>query len=153
MTNDNLLEAVEKALQNAEDLFDEAIILKNHEKTARAYTLFQFSIEEIGKAAMTFYFALHGNLKNEKEYKTFLKDFRDHKIKTEVSQGVDFMFVMMTEGNDFTKKLLHNLLEKDNNLSLNLSNNKKNYSLYTSLIEDKFYAPLEVITLGGLKRN
>ncbi|WP_415060740.1 AbiV family abortive infection protein [Flavobacterium sp.] len=150
ITEDNLLEAVEKAIQNAQDLYEEAIILKNHGKIARAYTLFQFSIEEIGKASMTFHFAMHGNLENEKDCSKFLRNFRDHKIKTEVAQGIDFMFVMISESSEFTKSILQNFLEKNNKLSLNLSNDKKNYSLYTSFIKKKFYKPNEVILAKDL---
>ncbi|OYU78870.1 MAG: hypothetical protein CFE23_16610 [Flavobacterium sp. BFFFF1] len=150
MKKEDLLDAVNKALQNAEELYDEAVILKNNEKIARAYTLFQFSIEEIGKAAMTFDFALHGNLSDSKEIKIFLDKFRDHKIKTETSQGIDFMFAMRADESEFTKKLLLNFLGKDKKLSLNLSNNKKNNSLYVGLIDNKFCLPQEMISKKDL---
>lgn len=151
MKKNDLLQAVEKSLVNAEQLFDEAIILKNHHKIARAYTLFQFSIEEIGKAAMAFNFALHGDLENRKEVDGFLKNFRDHKIKTEKSQGLDFMLIMISEANEFTKKLLNDFLERDKQFSLNLTNDMKNFSLYTSLVNKKFSLPEELISKKDLE--
>lgn len=138
------LSAVIKALVNAEELLEEAVILSKYNKIARAYTLFQFCIEEIGKASLTFQFVMYSNISDNLEVKKFLKNFTNHKEKTSSSMGVDFMYALTTENSGLSKKILDNyILQYD---KINDSNNNKNYSLYTSLIESKFYLPSEVIS-------
>lgn len=143
-------EAIEKSLSNAEELIEEAEILAKHNKKARAYTLFQFSTEEIGKAFLTFQFVLYGDLEDAIKTKQFLKEFRDHKTKTERAQSIDFMLAMTVKKSDFTKKLLENSMSEFNTATI--SNNYKNYSLYTSLIGHKFHKPLDIITEDRLAK-
>lgn len=142
-------EAIEKSLANAKELIEEAEILAEKNKIARAYTLFQFSIEEIGKALLTFTFILKGDIESDEETKKFLKKFTSHLEKTEFSQGIDFMFAIMAEKSDLTKKLLENSFSELG--KVHISNNYKNYSLYTSLIENKFHKPSEIITKEKLE--
>lgn len=54
INKDTLINCVEKCLQNARELFDEAEILKKYKKFPRAYTLYHLSIEEIGKVFFNF---------------------------------------------------------------------------------------------------
>ena len=136
--------AVYKSLVNAKELIEEAEILVEHDKNARAYTLFQFSIEEVGKASLTFNFVLNGDIDNLKETKSFETAFRDHKTKTKYSQGLDFMYAIMSDKSDLTKALLGSWLDEHDKIEI--SNNYKNYSLYTSLIDNKFQKPSEIIT-------
>ena len=103
-------EAIEKSLANAKELIEEAEILAEKNKIARAYTLFQFSIEEIGKALLTFTFILKGDIESDEETKKFLKKFTSHLEKTEFSQGIDFMFAIMAEKSDLTKKIIRKLI-------------------------------------------
>lgn len=150
LNKNEYFEAIEKSLSNAEELIEEGEILAKHIKYARAYTLFQFSIEEIGKAFLTFQFVLYGDIEDVQETKQFFKKFRDHISKTESSQGIDFMFALNSDISGFTKKILENsMIEFD---KVHISNNYKNYSLYTSFIEDKFYKPSEIITKEKLDK-
>ena len=150
LNKDEYFEAIEKSLSNAEELIEEAEILVKHNKNARAYTLFQLSIEEVGKASLTFQFVLNGNIDDIRETKQFFKKFLSHTTKTESSKGIDFMFSLTVGNTPFTKKLLLDLMFADE--EVNISNNYKNYSLYTSLIDDKFYKPSEVITTARLAK-
>jgi AbiV family abortive infection protein len=143
-------EAIEKSLANARELIEDAEVLGEKNKVARAYTLFQFSIEEVGKAFLTFTFVLKGDIESDLETKRFQKDFTNHLTKTEFSQGIDFMFAIMAEKSDLTKKLLENSFFELG--KVHISNNYKNYSLYTSLIDNKFYKPSEIITKEKLDK-
>lgn len=142
--------AIEKSLANARELIEEAEILVEKNKIARAYTLFQFSIEEVGKAFLTFTFVLKGDIESDLETKKFQKDFTNHLAKTKFSQGIDFMFAIMSEKSDLTKKLLENSYFELG--KVHISNNYKNYSLYTSLIDNKFHKPSEIITKEKLDK-
>lgn len=150
LNKNEYFEAIEKSLSNAEELIEEAEILAKHTKYARAYTLFQFSIEEIGKAFLTFQFVLYGDIEDVQATKQFFKKFRDHISKTESSQSIDFMFALNSDISGFTKKLLENSMSEFD--KVHISNNYKNYSLYTSFIEDKFYKPSEIITKEKLDK-
>lgn len=144
LTRADYFEAIRKSLANARELIDEAEILVQNKKIARAYTLFQLSIEEVGKAFLTFNFVLNGDIDNAAEIREFDSAFINHKAKTKFSQGLDFMFALMSEKTPDTKKILENFMEQRD--KVNISNNYKNYSLYTSLIDNKFYMPSEIIT-------
>lgn len=144
LTRTDYFEAIHKSLANASELIEEAEILAHNKKIARAYTLFQLSIEEVGKASLTFNFVLKGNINNAPEIRDFNKAFYSHTTKTKFSQGMDFMFALMSEKTPSTKKLLENFMEQRD--KVNISNDYKNYSLYTSLIDSKFYMPSEIIT-------
>ncbi|WP_395049133.1 AbiV family abortive infection protein [Flavobacterium sp.] len=143
-------EAIEKSLGNAKELIEEAEILAEKNKVARAYTLFQFSIEEVGKAFLTFNFVLKGDIESDVETKKFYKNFINHLAKTEFSQGIDFMFAIMADKSDLTKKLLENSFFELG--KVHISNDYKNYSLYTSLIDNKFHKPSEIITKEKLDK-
>jgi AbiV family abortive infection protein len=137
-------EAIEKSLSNAEELIEEAEILIKHDKYARAYTFFQLSIEEVGKANLAFQFVLKGDIENLQETKQFLKKFINHKTKTKSSQGIDFMYALSAEKSTFTKNLLQDFMLEHNDVDV--SNDYKNYSLYTSFKDNKFQKPSEIIT-------
>lgn len=144
LTRADYFEAILKSLANASELIEEAEILAKSKKTARAYTLFQLSIEEVGKASLIFNFVLQGNIGNDIEVRNFNRAFLSHTTKTRFSQGMDFMFALMSEKTPHTKKMLENFIEQRD--KVNISNDYKNYSLYTSLIDGKFYTPKEIIT-------
>lgn len=142
--------AIEKALNNAEELIEEAEILAKYNKNARAYTLFQFCIEEVGKAFLTFQFVLKGNIEDVEETKKFFKNFTSHTIKTKTSQGIDFMFALQIEKSSYSKKLLEEFIYE--RIDVNISNNYKNYSLYSSFKDGEFYQPSEIITKDMLNK-
>lgn len=137
-------QAIEKALNNAEELIEEAKILAKYNKYARSYTLFQFSIEEVGKAILVLKFILECDIEDANETKKFFKNFTSHIVKTNISQGIDFMFALEIEKSPHSKKLLEEFIFERTDVIV--SNMYKNYSLYTSFKDGEFYQPSEIIT-------
>lgn len=150
LNKDKYFQAIEKALDNAEELIEEAEILLKYNKDARAYTLFQFSIEEVGKAFLAFQFVLRGNIENAEETKKFFKDFNSHIVKTKTSQGIDFMFALEIEKSSYSKKLMEEFIFE--RVDVAVFNNYKNYSLYTSYKDGEFCKPSEIITKDMLDK-
>lgn len=143
VTKEILFKVVTKALENADQLLDEARILLDNEKNARAYTLYQLSIEEVGKVALAFHFILSGNYEVAKDKKDFVDAFMDHKSKTKKAIGIDFMLIMCSENLNLSRDMLTEMHKQYE--SVNVSNNMKNYSLYTSIVGDDVLLPSEII--------
>lgn len=145
LNKENIIEVTRKSLSNAEELINDALLLEQNQRYARAYTLYQLSIEEIGKALISFYLLIQGGLNDEKNVKKFKKDFLSHQIKTKQTTHMDFLLAKVAfKGNpkEAVKFLEHSVYESDN---VKILNNYKNYSLYTSYIEGVFVKPSEVI--------
>lgn len=141
---DEYIEAIKKSLTNAEELFEEAKLLRENNKLARAYTLFQISIEEIGKAAMTNTFLMNRDIKDGKEVKEFLRNFSNHTYKTNASMGIGFTYAIIQKNLVISKAILNKYIEYSN--KIDKANINKNHSLYTSIIDNKFLMPSEIIT-------
>ncbi|PXY42725.1 hypothetical protein DMB65_01505 [Flavobacterium cheongpyeongense] len=150
LVKEKYFQAIDKAFNNAEELIEDAEILAKHNKKARAYTLFQLSIEEIGKAFLTFQFVLNGNIEDAEETKRFFKDFRNHTVKTKTSQGIDFMFALQIEKSRYSKKMIEEFIFQRDDVII--SNDYKNYSLYTSYKDGEFCTPSEIITKDMLDK-
>jgi AbiV family abortive infection protein len=145
MNEDELKNGVGICLLNAESLISDAELLKNNGRKERAYTLFQLASEEIGKASQVLNFLLLKDINDANAYKLFLKQFLDHKAKTNSFISFDY-FVLMALKEQIVdkKKFLEATIYEFNNLKL--LNDLKNYSLYTSIIDDKFLSPKQLIT-------
>jgi len=144
LTQQLLIDAVNKSIENAGQLIEEAKILFESKRFARAYTLYQLSIEEVGKASMTFGFLLSDGFEDEKKQKQFFRDFRDHKFKTVKATGIDYIIARSIDNKEISKVLVSNMLKQQN--TVEEINNTKNYSLYTSLFDEKFFLPSEMIS-------
>jgi AbiV family abortive infection protein len=143
---EELFSAIRKSLTNAKELFEDAQILKKYNRIARAYTLFQLAIEEIGKAFLVYNFLLQNDFS---KFSKFQKEFSNHIIKTETAIWID-MLLFEFANEDLKRKILFNVLvqtKKTNEL-----NNLKNYSLYTSFKNNKFYLPSEIISLEKINK-
>ncbi len=144
----------QKSIENAEELFKDAHLLDKHNRKERAYTLYQLSIEEVGKAIEALLFILNENYKSEDEVQIFkTKFFKRHKEKTLKSMGVDIMIAeVVSKGN---VEIALNILEdsKKDADSINEINNYKNYSLYTSIINgSEVKKPSELISIERLNK-
>ena len=137
----DLFQAIDKSLSNARSLHEEAVILRNHNRYARSYCLYQFCIEEVGKAMLTCDFLLQDDYS---KIDKFLKNFVKHTPKTLRSIQLDYTFLSHTENDVLKKKIIMNAFSQENSL-LKL-NNYKNYSLYTDWVDGKFQSPEEKIT-------
>jgi AbiV family abortive infection protein len=145
----NLIEGIRKCLVNAESLIKDAFILKENNSIERAYTLFQLSIEELGKASMVYFFATSQDSEKLGNLKIFKKDFHSHKAKTTKAINFDAVLLSSIKEKSERHKFLYSILLEHENLET--FNDLKNYSLYTSIIKDKFLLPSEIITQKHLE--
>lgn len=144
--NESLLKDIAlKSLENAKELIDDALILKQNERLARSYTLFQLAIEEIGKSISSMVLLVTNDYHKTKEAAAFFKEFKSHEQKNYRSAGVDILIAeIMFKGNHdgamkFLEKSFHG---KDR---MREQNDLKNWSLYTSIVDNKIQLPNEII--------
>jgi AbiV family abortive infection protein len=152
MTDEILIDGIEKALDNANSLHEEASILEKHKKHERAYLLYHICIEEIGKAHLLFYLLLDEEYKDDKKLKKFLKDFRDHPTKISASIGVDTIIARLIENKEDRHKYIETIAKQYENVSK--INDLKNFSLYTNYFSGQFVRPSYIIDeklLGNIK--
>ncbi|MBI5915264.1 MAG: AbiV family abortive infection protein, partial [Bacteroidetes bacterium] len=82
ITKEILIDAAKKSLENAKELVVDAIILEKNNRKERAYTLFQFSIEEVGKAISSTLMIFTKGYNDVDRTKEYVRFFKDHKFKT-----------------------------------------------------------------------
>ena len=134
-------------LENARDLFNEAKGLAIFEHYSRAYTLYQLSIEEVGKCIILLRALIEGSLGvNIDSHYLRLLGYFDHQSKTRTSlwaESVMLKFFEQSTGHDITEFLKE--LEYDA-LHVKDINALKSESLYVGFNGNKFVAPKSVIT-------
>ena len=135
------------ALENAKELFQEAEGLAIFEHYSRAYTLYQLSIEEIGKCIILLRAVIDGSKGLDIGY-SYLKSlgYFDHQSKTRCSLGAERVLFKL-----FEKSTGYDCSELLKNVELgvgkvNETNMLKNNSLYVGFVGDKFVSPKTVIT-------
>lgn len=139
--------AFDVTLDNAKQLQEEAYILYVFEHYARSYSLYQFSIEEVGKCIIfltALLFLLKGKMVDEK----LLMDlgFRYHQKKTLGSLGAEKILLDFFQKNSNTDlSVLYEDLEWEQK-NINVTNDLKNNSLYVSIIDETFQTPKDLIT-------
>lgn len=141
LTEEILIEAAAKSLENANELIGEAEILKNHERTSRAYGLFQLSIEEVGKSIYCYLLLVQNNFNNKNEEKKFKTFFKSHDKKTYESTRLDLFIAQVIFKGNFVGAL--NFLKKSiaETRQLGTIVEKKNRSFYTSIVKDQIVIP------------
>ncbi len=144
MNQQEYIFGIEKTLINAKDLFEDAEILFKKNRFSRAYTLYQLSIEEIGKATLIFNFLLHKDIFDIDEQKKIIREFINHKSKTKSSIGLDVLLAFVISDQKLKEKVIYQIRKQEKEIEqLNIL---KNRSLYTDIIEEKFINPKEIIT-------
>jgi AbiV family abortive infection protein len=146
MNDKELEKGFQLVIENATSLIKEAKLLLENNYLARAYTLAQLSIEEVGKANML-HKAILSYYLGEKVSSKYLDKlgFRDHKEKTKNSLNSELIAIWMYEKSVGKKTGLRDSLLDDYNKIEDL-NNLKNKSLYVSVDEDAFISPNNCIT-------
>lgn len=144
LTKEELLDGAKKSLENAKELIEEGNLLFDKGKYARAFTLFQLSIEEVGKSSLIFESILFDRYKSAGQQKVLLDQLRSHKNKTKVAQRIDLLLAMAIKNKETKKALVNNYAKQSE--QIDKINEFKNFSLYVSLIENKFIKPSEKIT-------
>lgn len=144
-----LLDGLNKTLENARLLFIDATLLLENKKYPRAYTLYQLSIEEIGKLLILHNSLLDYHMGNEVDRDYLHKHgYFNHVKKTHSSITLEFSYLMeykMSVPTASTGELIKDLINEENNLQQ--SNELKNSSLYVDFSDNKFKSPIETITL------
>ena len=154
LNEQKLISGLTKTIENAASLFNDATLLTENERYARAYTLFQLSIEEAGKS-LILYNCILEFFQGKEIDKNHLdkKGYRDHKSKTKESLKLELTALLLFRdsgnGNDISDLL--DELVKDSK-SINQKNNQKNASLYVSLIGSNFIAPNESISKSDVSK-
>jgi AbiV family abortive infection protein len=141
--NDEILKKVaEKSMKNAESLMSDANILKEAKRYQRAYALYQFSMEEVGKAvsSVLLLVLIDPTAEDIKEYK---KNFTKHRYKIKRSVGLgSFICQVLYKGN---YEGAMSFLESSMSENENTLDEYKNKSLYTAIIGDDVKIPSEMV--------
>ena len=129
------------SLENAKELIKEAEGLAIFERYSRAYTLYQFAIEEVGKCVILYQSILdYYNGETITEEYLNNKGFRSHKIKTKKSIQVILYAILLAErGGLDLSSVKNDLIDQYNDVAI--SNDLKNQSLYVCLAETSFVSP------------
>lgn len=138
---ETLEQAISNALINAKELYEEAEILKCEKKYARSYTLFHLAIEEVGKVFVIFKYLLANDYSDEK-LKKFYIEFRQHKIKIDLSTNID-VFALWAKDGALSNQILENATYSKE--QIDKLNNLKNFSLYSFIHNSSSYNPSDVI--------
>ena len=127
--------------ENAKELIEEANILLDNEKYARAYFLAQIAYEEIGKLPIILHETTRALYKEQHDWKKFYKRLRSHDAKNQVN-------VIFDKISGFPKIDLDVDEIRDNTKRLNTL---KNASLYSDLNEGEFIKPSSIVNEESAK--
>lgn len=142
-----LLIAVSKSISNSEDLISDADLLLDNNRLPRAHALYLLAIEEAGKAMDIYGSLLFGTFKDSEGQKILKENFKNHIRKAGKARTISILWaVQMFKSNNKSKgeEILQSVL-----LEMGAAkeiNDYKNYSLYTSFIDDTYNTPREIIT-------
>lgn len=137
-----LKEGINSSIENAMELISDAELLFENERYARCYCLCQLAIEEAGKAFLiyNFYNSLQLDKRNEFDFNDFNKKFRNHKLKTQEANTIEFIMYAEKKDEDiknFTQRVIKDIQKINNGHYDKL----KNDSLYTSFENKIFIKP------------
>lgn len=140
MTVEQLFAAVAKARENAKELVEEAEILLERQRYARAFTLAQLASEELTKT--TAFVTMSVQVQRGKPFKWDKVDnaLRDHVKKTEGALFMDYMRMSHSSVQADVAVLL-----KDTQAAGRINTLKKQ-SLYVTRVSDGYVKPSETIS-------
>lgn len=145
MTEEEILIGLPIIIRNAELLFDDADLLEKSDRTARAYSLFQLSLEEIAKAFMLLGALLFEDISDNDVQKRLGKEILKHDIKLKKSIGIEIFLseIMKSINEEKYKEWFHRLTEEYKDIEM--MNKRKNFGFYVSFSKNKFQSPNELI--------
>jgi len=141
LTKDEFLEYAQKSLENAKELIEDGNLLLENNKYARAFTLFQLSIEEIGASLLILESILFEKYIYRKQQNALLGQIRNHKIKIKSAQRIDLLLALYVKDEKTKKTLINNAIKQSK--QIDKINKYKKYSLYVSFIIGKIVKPSE----------
>jgi AbiV family abortive infection protein len=142
-----LLIAVSKSISNSGDLISDADLLLDNGRLPRAHALYLLAIEEAGKAMDVYGSLLLGTFKDSEGQEVLKENFKSHLKKAGRARAISILWVIQLFKNNNKSKgeeILQSVL-----LEIGAAkeiNDYKNYSLYTSFIDDTYKTPSEIIT-------
>lgn len=145
-----LVRGAELAFANAEQLFEEAELLREHKHFARSIFLHQISMEECAKVDMIQAAATTLTFGRPVDMKRLAHDMRDHKQKNFVNaymSGVSAAEKAAQENNDI-RGSLEAFRKRQSEIHLFL-NTAKNASMYVDFVDAEFVTPVERIDEQG----
>ncbi len=133
--------------ENAESLYEEAILLQENGKYARAYLLAYFACEELGKIPIVVGVISKLMQGKKVDWAHVKRRFRDHKAKVESEDHHHYVFGLESD-------LLNNsdvkwLAEQKSRLFAKV--NKKNMATYVDTIKGNVLLPLKEISSAEAK--
>jgi AbiV family abortive infection protein len=141
--NDEILKAVaSKSMLNAESLMSDADILREAKRYQRAYALYQFAMEEVGKALSSVMLLVLID-RNEEDIKEYKKGFFRHPHKIKKSGSLDMLICQFLHKGNYDKAM--EFLESSISENENYLDEQKNKSLYTAIISNSVMMPSEMI--------
>lgn len=139
LTIPQIFTASTKILENAQELVEEATLLLEHNRYARAFALAHLASEEIVKFHLLLPVALELARDHRIDWKQVNKTLRNHHVKIRGAILLDFMREAPQDG-------VYQASELSQRMSASgMLNDMKNWSLYTSLIDHDFVKPSECI--------
>tara|TARA_R110002049_G_scaffold16035_1_gene64792 strand:+ start:2521 stop:3138 length:618 start_codon:yes stop_codon:yes gene_type:complete len=137
--------AIVKSLSNAEGLMTDADLLDKHSRISRAYTLYHLAVEELSKASKCLLIYNFNDFENKKSLKSLNILFKDHVTKLQKSAEIEMWLVesLIDSNPKAAREIFEQILE--NKKKANLFDKLKNYSLYTTYINNTFKNPEEQI--------
>ncbi len=151
ITAENVKAGMEKSIKNAEDIFEEGMLLKENGRISRAFYLFHMANEECAKASNLGYIFSRSayedisRIINSKELNSFLTS-HDHK-NSMVAQLEDFSEAERKAlKNPNYDGLIEAYIKTTQKPYIKKINQLKNASIYVGIFNGKFKAPNEIIT-------
>ena len=149
---DEIILGITLCTKNAKELFNEGCLLFDNGCVERAFTLFQLSIEEIGKSKILYSLLLNTKMKFEINWKEIDAEFFHHAKKAKASMNYELVAIIVLawgkkDKEDISgyKKYIDTLIS-ENGVNATKANEMKNNSLYVGYANGKFSAPRDVIT-------
>jgi AbiV family abortive infection protein len=149
---DEIIRGITLCTTNAKELFYEGGILFDNGRFERALTLFQLSIEEVGKSKMLFNVLLDTKMNMEINWKEIDDEFYHHTKKAQSSMNFElFATAVLAWGKKDQEdisgyKEYINTLMSENGANAYKANILKKNSLYVGYNKGKFSSPGDTIT-------
>lgn len=140
MTSSEIEIARRKVLRNAVALLREARLLMRHRRYARAYALAHLASEEMSKIPMLVRAGLESQVDPAFNWRAVAKRLQSHKAKLRAAALWDYMLDSVVQGDADLRSLADQLDTVDD------SNDLKNQSLYSGVVEGAFVSPRESIS-------
>ena len=135
LSREQLIVARNKIIDNAKSLYEEASLLYENKKYARAYFLLCIANEELGKSIIVTS-AIIDLIAETIDWNQFWKDFRNHKQKTRTIEHMENIFVS-SDTNFTDPKEIQRLIP--------VLEEMKMASLYSDMLHTEFIVPNEFI--------